>query len=85
LILGGWFAYYTAARTLCRLIRQRDDVAVMLISRADFFRYWPMLAGAISSDPHTNNVAQPLRCALIREGASSWRAEVKASTLRSNA
>jgi NADH dehydrogenase len=77
LILGGGFAGYTAAKTLCKLTRNRDDVGVMVISRENFFTFWPMLAGAISSDIDTKNVAQPLRRALIREGASFRRAEVE--------
>jgi NADH:ubiquinone reductase (H+-translocating) len=77
LILGGGFAGYTAAKTLSRLTRHRDDVGVMLISRENFFTFWPMLAGAISSDIETKNVAQPLRRALIREGASFRRADVE--------
>jgi NADH dehydrogenase len=77
LILGGGFAGYTAAKTLCRLTRNRDDVGVMLISRENFFTFWPMLAGCISSDIDTKNVAQPLRRALIRDGASFRRAEVE--------
>jgi len=81
LILGGGFAGYTAAKTLCRLTRHRDDVGVMLISRENFFTFWPMLAGAISSDIDTKNVAQPLRRALIREGASFRRAEVESIDL----
>ena len=81
LILGGGFAGYTAAKTLCRLARHRDDVGVMLISRENFFTFWPMLAGAISSDIETKNVAQPLRRALIRDGASFRRAEVESIDL----
>jgi NADH:ubiquinone reductase (H+-translocating) len=81
LILGGGFAGYTAAKTLCRLVRHRDDVGVMLISRENYFTFWPMLAGAISSDIETKNVAQPLRRALIRDGASFRRAEVKSIDL----
>ena len=77
LILGGGFGGYTAAKTLCRLTRHRDDIGVMLISRENFFTFWPMLAGAISSDIETKNVAQPLRRALIREGASFRRADVE--------
>ena len=81
LILGGGFAGYTAAKTLCRLARGRDDVGVMVISRENYFTFWPMLAGAISSDIETKNVAQPLRRALIRDGASFRRAEVKSIDL----
>jgi len=76
LILGGGFAGYTAAKELCRLTRHRDDVGVMLISRENFFTFWPMVAAVISSDIETRNVAQPLRRALISMGASFRRAEV---------
>lgn len=77
LILGGGFAGYTAAKSLCRMTRGRDDVGVMVISRENYFTFWPMLAGCISSDIDTKNVAQPLRRALIRDGASFRRAEVE--------
>jgi NADH dehydrogenase len=77
LILGGGFAGYTAAKQLCKMTRGRDDVGVMVISRENFFTFWPMLAGCISSDIDTKNVAQPLRRALIRDGASFRRAEVE--------
>ena len=33
LILGGGFAGYSAAKTLCKFTKHRDDVGVMLISR----------------------------------------------------
>jgi NADH:ubiquinone reductase (H+-translocating) len=81
LILGGGFAGYTAAKSLCRMTRGRDDVGVMVISRENFFTFWPMLAGCISSDIDTKNVAQPLRRALIRDGASFRRAEVEGLNL----
>src|SRR3712207_8559665 len=70
LIVGGGFAGYKAAETLCKLSRDRDDVGVMVVSRENYFTFWPMLAGVISSDVQTPNVAQPLRRALIRLGAS---------------
>jgi NADH:ubiquinone reductase (H+-translocating) len=77
LILGGGFAGYTAAKTLCKRTRYRDDVGVMLISRENYFTFWPILPGVVSSDIDTKNVAQPLRRALIRDGASFRRAEVR--------
>jgi NADH:ubiquinone reductase (H+-translocating) len=76
LVVGGGFAGYKAAETLCKLTRDRDDVGVMVISRENYFTFWPMLAGIISSDVQTHNVAQPLRRALIRLGASFRRAEL---------
>ncbi|MDQ4128577.1 MAG: NAD(P)/FAD-dependent oxidoreductase [Actinomycetota bacterium] len=78
LVVGGGFAGYTAARELCKLTRGRDDVGVMLISRENYFTFWPMLASVISSDVETKNVAQPLRRALIRDGASFRRAALEA-------
>ena len=60
LIVGGGFAGYKAAQTLCELARDRDDVGVMLISRENYFTFWPMLASVIGGDVATQNVAQPL-------------------------
>lgn len=77
LIAGGGFGGYTAARTLCKSLGDRDDVGVMVISRDNFFTFWPMLAGVISSDVETRNVAQPLRRSLISHGASFRRAELE--------
>ena len=74
LVVGGGFAGYKAAETLCKLARNRDDIGVMVVSRENYFTFWPMLAGVISSDVQTHNVAQPLRRALIRLGASFRRA-----------
>ena len=76
LIVGGGFAGYNDAETLCKLTRNRDDVGVMVINRENYFTFWPMLAGIISSDVQTHNVAQPLRRALIRLGASFRRADL---------
>jgi NADH dehydrogenase len=77
LIVGGGFAGYTVAKTLGDLTEDRDDVGVMVINKENFFTYWPMVAGIISSDVETKNVAQPLRRALIQFGASFRRAELE--------
>ena len=77
LILGGGFGGYNAAQELCKQIKNRDDVGVMLISKENYFTFWPMLAGVISSDIQTQNVAQPLRRSLIEAGASFRRANVE--------
>src|ERR671911_400909 len=66
LIVGGGFAGYKAAQTLCELARDRDDVGVMLISRENYFTFWPMLASVIGGDRAAPNVAQPMRRTLIR-------------------
>jgi NADH dehydrogenase len=77
LVAGGGFAGYNAVAKLCRLTRKRDDVGVMLISRENYFTFWPMLASVIGGDVETHNVAQPLRRTLIRLGASFRRADLE--------
>jgi NADH dehydrogenase len=77
LVVGGGFAGYNAVAKLCRLTRERDDVGVMLISRENYFTFWPMLASVIGGDVETHNVAQPLRRTLIRLGASFRRADLE--------
>jgi NADH:ubiquinone reductase (H+-translocating) len=77
LVLGGGFGGYTAARDLCELIKDRDDVGVLVLAKNNFFTFWPMVPGIVSSDIDARNVAQPLRRALITAGASFRRAEGK--------
>ena len=77
LIVGGGFAGYRAAEVLCKRARDRDDVGVMMISRENYFTFWPMVASVISSDVETRNVAQPLRRSLMRLGASFRRADLE--------
>src|ERR687893_1041998 len=77
LVLGGGFGGYTAAKDLCDLIKDREDVGVLVIAKNNFFTFWPMVPGIVSSDIDARNVAQPLRRALIMAGASFRRAEVK--------
>src|SRR5918997_5628850 len=77
LIVGGGFGGYTAATDLCEMVEDRDDVGVLVIARDNFFTFWPMVPGIVSSDIDARNVAQPLRRALILAGASFRRAKVK--------
>src|ERR671932_274843 len=77
LILGGGFGGYTAAKDLCALIKDREDVGVLVIAKNNFFTFWPMVPGIVSSDIDARNVAQPLRRALILAGASFRRATVR--------
>jgi NADH dehydrogenase len=77
LVVGGGFAGYNAVEKLCKRTRERDDVGVMLISRENYFTFWPMLASVIGGDVETHNVAQPLRRSLIRLGASFRRAALE--------
>jgi NADH:ubiquinone reductase (H+-translocating) len=76
LVLGGGFGGYTAAMDLCKSVRNRDDVGVLVIARDNFFTFWPMVPGIVSSDIDARNVAQPLRRSLITSGASFRRAKV---------
>jgi NADH:ubiquinone reductase (H+-translocating) len=77
MVLGGGFGGYTAAKDLCELIADRDDVGVLVLAKNNFFTFWPMVPGIVSSDIDARNVAQPLRRALITAGASFRRAEGK--------
>jgi len=77
LVVGGGFGGYTAATDLCEMTKRRDDVGVLVIARDNFFTFWPMVPGIVSSDIDARNVAQPLRRALILAGASFRRATVK--------
>jgi NADH dehydrogenase len=77
LVLGGGFGGYTVATDLCKLIGKREDVGVLVIARDNFFTFWPMVPGIVSSDIDARNVAQPLRRALILAGASFRRAKVR--------
>ena len=76
LVLGGGFGGYTAAMDLCKMAEDRDDVGVLVIARDNFFTFWPMVPGIVSSDIDSRNVAQPLRRSLITSGASFRRARV---------
>jgi NADH dehydrogenase len=77
LVLGGGFGGYTTAKDLCDLVKDREDVGVLVIAKNNFFTFWPMVPGIVSSDIDARNVAQPLRRALILAGASFRRAEAK--------
>jgi NADH dehydrogenase len=77
LVVGGGFGGFTAAKKLCELTKEREDVGVLVIAKDNFFTFWPMVAGIVSSDIDSRNVAQPLRRALITAGASFRRATLR--------
>jgi NADH:ubiquinone reductase (H+-translocating) len=77
LVVGGGFAGYTTAKTLCELTQDRDDFGVMVLSRENYFTFWPMVPGIVGSEVDIGNVAQPLRRPLIEMGASFRRAELQ--------
>ena len=74
LIVGGGFGGFTAAKDTCDHTKDREDVGVLVVAKNNFFTFWPMVAGIVSSDIDTRNVAQPLRRSLINAGASFRRA-----------
>ena len=76
-IVGGGFGGYSAAMKLTEETKGREDVGVMVIARDNFFTFWPMVPGIVSSDIDSRNVAQPLRRALITAGASFRRARLR--------
>ena len=77
LVVGGGFGGYTVATDLCKMTQGRDDVGVLVIARDNYFTFWPMVPGIVSSDIDARNVAQPLRRALILAGASFRRATIE--------
>jgi NADH:ubiquinone reductase (H+-translocating) len=77
LVVGGGFAGYMAAKTICDFTEERDDVGVLVISRENYFAFWPMVPGIIGSEVDIGHIAQPLRRPLIEAGASFRRAELK--------
>src|SRR3954453_20389002 len=77
LVVGGGFGGYTAAKEICEHIKDREDVGVLVVAKDNFFTFWPMVAGIVSSDIDSRNVAQPLRPTLITAGASFRRAKLK--------
>ena len=76
-IVGGGFGGYSAATKLTEMTKGREDVGVLVVARDNFFTFWPMVPGIVSSDIDSRNVAQPLRRALITAGASFRRAKLK--------
>jgi NADH dehydrogenase len=77
LVVGGGFGGYSAATKLMENIKERNDVGVLVLARDNFFTFWPMVPGIVSSDIDSRNVAQPLRRALVFAGASFRRAELE--------
>jgi NADH dehydrogenase len=49
----------------------------MVLSRENYFTFWPMVPGIVGSEVDIDNVAQPLRRPLIEMGASFRRAELQ--------
>jgi len=66
LVLGGGFGGVVAARQLERLLGARDDVAVTLVSRNNYFVLTPLLFEACSGTLELRHCAQPIRPALRR-------------------
>ncbi|MBV9454021.1 MAG: hypothetical protein JOZ19_07890, partial [Rubrobacter sp.] len=50
LIVGGGFGGFTTAKKLTQLIKDREDVGILVMARSNFFTFWPMVASIVSSD-----------------------------------
>ena len=66
LILGGGFGGIYAALELQKLLRRRNDIAVTLLSRDNFFLFTPMLHEVATSDLEINTIIGPLHKLLPR-------------------
>ena len=66
LVLGGGFGGVAATRHLERLLGGRDDVAITLVSRENYFVLTPLLFEACSGTLELRHCAQPIRPALRR-------------------
>jgi NADH:ubiquinone reductase (H+-translocating) len=77
LVVGGGFGGYAAVRNLSSCLGRREDVGVMLVSAENYLTFWPMVPGIISGEVSAEDVAQPLRRALITAGASFRRASLE--------
>ncbi|MGN6700316.1 MAG: FAD-dependent oxidoreductase, partial [Thermomicrobiales bacterium] len=61
LILGGGFGGVYTARELERRLKGRRDVSVTLISRENFFLFYPLLPEAAGGTIETHHIVSPLR------------------------
>lgn len=61
LVLGGGFGGVVATRCLERLCGRRDDVAITLVSRDNYFVLTPLLFEACSGALELRHCAQPIR------------------------
>ena len=66
LVLGGGFAGLYAAIHLDKALRRQDDFEVILINRANFFLFTPMLHEVAASDLDLTNIVSPVRQLLKR-------------------
>ncbi len=65
-ILGGGFAGVYAARRLEKLVKRRDDVDIVLVSKENYFVFQPLLPEVISGTIGLTDVVSPLRRLLKR-------------------
>jgi NADH dehydrogenase len=66
LILGGGFGGIYAAIELERVLRDRDNVNITLVTRDNYFLFTPMLHEVAASDLEMNTIINPLRKLLRR-------------------
>jgi len=60
-------------------------VGVLVIARDNFFTFWPLVLGIVSSDIDARNGAQLLRRALITAGPVGLSSEIDHGTRGSSA
>jgi NADH:ubiquinone reductase (H+-translocating) len=70
LILGGGFAGVSTAQELERLLKDRDDVEIWIVSRDNFFLFTPFLPEVCSGVLEARHAVNPLRGMVRKE--STW-------------
>lgn len=76
LVLGGGFAGVYAAMALEKALGRRQDVAITLISRDNYFLFTPMLHEVAASDLDVTHIVNPIRKLLKR--SAFFQGEVEA-------
>lgn len=76
LVLGGGFAGVYAAMALEKVLGRRQDVAITLVSRDNYFLFTPMLHEVAASDLDVTHIVNPIRKLLKR--SAFFQGEVEA-------
>jgi NADH dehydrogenase FAD-containing subunit len=79
LILGGGFGGLYAALRLEKLMAQRPELEVTLVTRENYFLFTPMLPEVAAGDLELNTIVNPLRKLLKRVRRSSARSRLSIS------
>jgi len=84
LILGGGFAGLTTALHLERILADRPDVAITLVSRDNYALFTPMLAEVAGGGIEPSHIVNPVRASLKRtkfREALVWRIDLDAQVV----